>query len=245
MVKDKPLILRHADIGQHLWLGKLENYVDFIMLSSETIEVVETIRECQIAYNGKVNGVILDAQVNLNEIRKEFKGIPIETGVALQQDLKLRDQFLTRVFMGFEFEKVIEAQSVKALVAFQSDYKYLLMAYSPLKQKELGKIVGNTKKESVKEAFEKYYGILSEALSVLTTNGRNINMLSHMFGYFSQALSAQERVLFSDCLERYERDEVPLWVPLEMIRIWAIQFDQEYLLRQKIFEVYPQTLKTE
>ncbi|MHC1750589.1 MAG: DUF1722 domain-containing protein [Cellulosilyticaceae bacterium] len=44
-----------------------------------------------------------------------------------------------------------------------------------------------------------------------------------MFGYFLQALSVQERGLFSDCLERYERDEVPLWVPLEMIRLWAIQ----------------------
>ena len=45
---------------------------------------------------------------------------------------------------------------MKDLVSFQSDNKYLFMAYNQVKQKELGRIIANHKNEKIEVVFENY-----------------------------------------------------------------------------------------
>ena len=85
----------------------------------------------------------------------------------------------------------------------------------------------------------KYHQILCKALSEGTSKGRNINMLLHLFGYFSKELSKEEKAFFLDNLSMYESDKVPFTLPLSIIESWAIRFDNKYLLRQKIFNIFP------
>lgn len=183
----------------------------------------------------KVSGIFCDYLCN------EFKNIPIEDEGRLS-NFNIREHFLTRIFVDFEFEKVIESKSVKSLIDFQSDYKYLLMAYSPYKQKELGKIVGNVKKETIEDDLIKYHEILLKALSGITNNSRNINMLLHLFGYFSKDLSKEEKSFFLDYIQMYQTNKISFSVPLTIIKSWAIRFNNQYLLKQKIFDIFPKEL---
>ncbi len=53
-------------------------------------------------------------------------------------------------------------KNMKDLVSFQSDNKYLFMAYNQVKQKELGRIIANQKNETIEIVFDNYEKTLYE-----------------------------------------------------------------------------------
>lgn len=168
----------------------------------------------------------------------EFNDVPIESeGRLLNSDIK--EHFLTRVFTSFNFENMAKEKSIKSIIDFQSNYKYLLMQYSPSKQKELGRIVANINKDTIEGDLKIYNNILSKALANKSNSGKNINMLLHLFGYFSDDLSQEEKAFFLDRIKMYQECKVPFCVPLNIIRSWVIRFNNKYLLGQKIFDVFP------
>ena len=173
-----------------------------------------------------------------DNILNEFNGLAIEDEGRLM-NFDIREHFLTKVFVSFNFEKVAREKSVKSLIDFQSDYKYLLMAYSPSKQKEMGRIVANSTKETIEDDLKEYGKMLSNALITKTTRNRNVNMLLHLLGYFSNDLSKEEKAFFLDVIEMYQSGKTPFSVPLAIIKSWVIRFKSEYLLRQKIFDIFP------
>lgn len=173
-----------------------------------------------------------------DNILNEFNGLAIEDEGRLM-NFDIREHFLTKVFVSFNFEKVAREKSVKSLIDFQSDYKYLLMAYSPSKQKEMGRIVANSTKETIEDDLKEYGKMLSNALITKTTRNRNVNMLLHLLGYFSNDLSKEEKAFFLDAIEMYQSGKTPFSVPLAIIKLWVIRFKSEYLLRQKIFDIFP------
>lgn len=167
----------------------------------------------------------------------EFGDIPIEDEWRLT-NYNIREKFLTWLYANYNYIKVEEVKSVNELVNFQSQYKYLLMAYSPSRQKELGKIVGSATKANVSDKIKEYKEVLSKTLAISPRTMRNINMLLHLFGYFSKDLSKEEKAFFLDTLEKYQNKKVPFSLPLTIIKSWAIRFNNEYLLEQKIFESF-------
>lgn len=168
----------------------------------------------------------------------EFGEIPIEDEGRLT-NYNIREKFLTWLYANFNYIKVEEVKSVNELVKFQSQYKYLLMAYSPSRQKELGKIVGSATKTNISDTIKEYKEVLSKTLATTPRTMRNVNMLLHLLGYFSKDLSKEEKAFFLDTLEKYQNKKVPFSLPLTIIKSWAIRFNNEYLLEQKIFESFP------
>jgi uncharacterized protein YbbK (DUF523 family) len=53
-------------------------------------------------------------------------------------NFRIREHFLTKLFTTFSFRQVILSNCMSQLVKFQSDNKYLLMAYYQREQKSLG-----------------------------------------------------------------------------------------------------------
>ncbi|MCF8020852.1 conserved protein of unknown function [Petrocella atlantisensis] len=155
---------------------------------------------------------------------------------------QIREHFLTRIYTMAAFDKVKASQSMKSLVKFQSDNKYLLMAYHQANQKVLGKIVANHEHKPVKEVMEAYEEVLYKSFMNPMRQGRNMNMLLHLFGYFSKELNKDEKAFFLDRMEDYQNHKIPYSVPLSIIHSWAIRFDNPYLKDQTIFEAYPKVL---
>lgn len=154
----------------------------------------------------------------------------------------IREHFFTRVFTTAYFKVVKKHKSMKELVDFQSDNKYLFMAYNQTKQKELGRILANKTKLPIKEVFEKYERVLYELLNRTPRYTSNIHVCHHIFGYFKSELKQGEKDHFLSLLEKYAEKKIPLSSLLVVLKSWALRFEEEYLLRQTYFEPYPEAL---
>lgn len=154
----------------------------------------------------------------------------------------IREHFLTRIFALAEFRHIKEKNNINDLIKFHSNNKYLLMVYSQAQLKVLGKIVGNHEKKHIGEVLKEYERHLHKAFCCEADTGRNINMLLHLFGYFSKDISKDEKAFFLENLEDYSNSRIPFSVPLSLLRSWIIRFDNEYLRKQTIFESFPQSL---
>lgn len=151
----------------------------------------------------------------------------------------IREHFLTRVFTLARFDVVKKSLKMSEVVKFQSEHKYLLMAYSQVEQNALGRIVANHEKKSIKEVIESYEIHLKKALMKSLKKGRNTNMILHIFGYVSDQLSDTEKAYFLDQLSLYNNHKKPMSAIMTMLYAWVIRFDESYLLDQVIFEPYP------
>ena len=154
----------------------------------------------------------------------------------------LREHFLTKLYTYFKFQKVEESNSMKELVKFHSENKYLLMAYNQEELKHLGKIVGNHEKKSFKDITEEYKKHLGLALANVPKKTGYINAFMHIFGYFSDDLSAKEKEFVLDRFEKYRWDMIHLSVLVNILNTYAIKYDMEYLLDQTIWITYPEEL---
>lgn len=175
------------------------------------------------------------------KILENFEGLAIEDEGRLT-NYNIRDHFLTRIYVLARYDNVIDEQSMGRLVEFHSRHKYLLLAYHQKHQKDLGRIVANHEKKSTDIVIESYLDVLKKALSKPLRRGTNINMLMHLFGYFKNELSKEEKAYFLDILEQYSLKKVPFSVPISVVYAWVIRFNESYLKDQWIFNPYPKDI---
>ncbi|WP_026590836.1 YbgA family protein [Bacillus sp. UNC437CL72CviS29] len=174
-------------------------------------------------------------------VLKEFSHIAIEEEGRLSNFI-IREHFFTRLFTIANFKILKHNRNLKDLIHFQSDNKYLFMAYNQVKQKELGRIIANPKKEKVEVVFENYEKTLHELLMRTPRYTSNINVCAHILGYFKMKLKKQEKEHFLGLLHKYAEKKIPLSSLLAILKSWAIRFEENYLLRQTYFEPYPEVL---
>jgi len=175
------------------------------------------------------------------DVAKRFPSLPIEDEARLG-DWRIREHFLSRIFMQADFRRVRESGSMRELVRFHSEKKFMLMAASQRALSELGRIVANHEKLSPRDAIEAYGEKLSPAFAKIPRTGRIINVLMHGLGYVSKEIKASERKYFLDSLERYRNGRIPMSVPVNILHELAIRFETDYLLDQSFFEPYPEEL---
>ena len=154
----------------------------------------------------------------------------------------IREHFLTQLFTIAHFKTLKKNKNMKALVEFQSDFKYLFMAYNQTKQKELGRVIANKDKRPIDEVYAKYEEILYKLLNRTPRYTSNINVCQHIFGYFKNKLKKEEKDYFLSLLSKYTEKKIPFSSLLTILKSWAIRFEETYLLRQTYFEPYPEML---
>ncbi len=154
----------------------------------------------------------------------------------------IREHFFTRIFTMARCRQLRQHGSMKDLVQFQAENKYLLMAYNQQYQRILGRITANPERLPWDEVVAAYEKNLGEALAEPPRFTANINVLQHCMGYFSDQLSRSEKGFFLDSLEQYREGKIPLSVPVHILRGYAVRFEEEYLLQQTYFQPYPAEL---
>jgi len=172
---------------------------------------------------------------------ERFPQFPIEDEGRIK-NFRIREHFLTKLFITAKFREMNTSPSMKALVKFHTESKFLLMACSQKQLKILGQIVANHEKRRTSEAFELYRTHLFNAFSIPTRYTSNINVLMHSMGYFSEKLSSKEKQFFLDSLEKYRAGKIPLSVNLGILKSWITRFEEAYLAQQDYFEPYPEGL---
>lgn len=175
------------------------------------------------------------------EVMKKYPYLAIEEEGRLT-NFRIREHFLTKLFIMFKFRQIEKVKSMAAMVKFHSDNKYMLMAYNQSEQNILGRIVANHEKRDLAELMRDYKNHLGLAFQRIPRFSNYINVLMHIFGYFSQNLSTKEKDFILGTFDKYKNGKIPLSVPVNLIRSYVIKYEQVYLLDQSIWEAYPEAL---
>lgn len=172
-------------------------------------------------------------------VRGRFPFLPMEDEGRLR-DPGLRENFIERVFVYRRWQEYIkEDGSLRSLVAFHTEHKYLIMAHSKKHYSALGKMVAEAKKMRRAELHENYLSLLMEGLQLLSTPKKNTNVLQHMAGHFKDTLSSDEKKELLEVITNYRDGLVPLIVPVTLLRHYARKYKEDYLARQYYLCTHP------
>ena len=165
-------------------------------------------------HNGRGRAPVLEKDMGIfaGHVKARFPHLPIEEEGRLT-NLKIREHFLTKLYTMMRFKEIERSKSMKDLVKFHSNNKYLLMGYHQNELRLMGKIVANHEKENMEIVIKNYKEHLTLALEEIPKYTNYINSLMHMFGYFSKDLNPQEKAFILGNLEKYREDKVHLSVP--------------------------------
>jgi len=157
-------------------------------------------------------------------------------------NLRLREHFLSKLYTLAEFRTIENNKSMQDLVKYHTRHKYLFMAYDQNILNELGNITANHANKKEQEVYSLYEKKLQEILLKPPTYKSIINVLSHIYGYFKNKLSKNEKKFFIDIVEKYRDNKVNLAVPIHLLRAWIIEYDVSYLKEQSFINPFPKEL---
>ncbi|MBN1861146.1 MAG: DUF1722 domain-containing protein, partial [Candidatus Thermoplasmatota archaeon] len=170
-----------------------------------------------------------------------FPFLAIEDEMRLQNPF-IREHYFTKIFTFARFRGIKQVGLLQPLLRFHTENKFLLMGYNQKELRNLGNILANQNKHPLPSVFSEYEQHLYNAFSKAPRYTSQINVLNHVFGYVSQDLKENEKKFYARLLQRYRGGQIPLSVLINMMRSWAIRFDQPYLLPQTFFQPYPEEL---
>lgn len=174
-------------------------------------------------------------------IFKYFPFIPKEDDGRVL-NFRLREEFLTKIFLHARFSKIFESGKIWDFIEFQSYNKYLFMSYSQSDLKKLWNILWTYDKnnfEIIKQEYKKYFELM---LLEKRTQKNMRNTFEHIFWYFKKYLSPAEKKYFIETMEMFSQERIPTSVITHMLKTWAISHNIEYVLKQSILEPYPEEL---
>jgi len=176
------------------------------------------------------------------ELRRVFPRLPVEEEGRLC-DAKLRDNFIERVFAYHRLRALWSTRwTMKSLVSFHTREKMALLAHDEPGYRRLGRLVAAGKSLPRDELRAKYETGFMEALGKLATPARHANVLMHMFGHFSDRLSAEARQEILTVIDDHRKGLVPLVVPLTLLRHYVRVLKVAYLADQTYLEPHPKEL---
>ena len=178
------------------------------------------------------------------QVIKRYPNLPIEEAGRLM-DSKLRENFVTRVFLYQEWRQLKDSANKSLaradIIDFHTNQKYLLMAKSQRHYKLAGRLLARAGKYSVKTLANRYEFILMDGMKRIGGRKGNTNALQHMQGYLKKKLSPNQKAELTGLIESYRVGEVPLIAPLILLRHYS-ESASNYYRDQRFLEPHPKAL---
>lgn len=170
-----------------------------------------------------------------------YNSYPIEDEWRLK-NFRLREEFLTKIFCLAEFREISRTKKIVDLTEFQAKNKYLFMFYSQSIQVLLWQILASYNKENIEEIYSYYYKQLLKLFDNPTKIWKMINSLNHIFWYFKDTCSKEEKEFFIETLDVYREWRIPTSSVISILKTWALRDKKEYILKQTILNPFPKEL---
>ncbi len=194
-------------------------------------------------YNDKGQPVKTGRGLFAAAFTNRFPRIPVEEEGRLH-DPALRENFIEQVFALKRWREVLaEKKTMGNLVDFHTREKLLFMAHSPKHYREMGKLVADGKKLSVSVLYDRYEGMLTDALGLRATVSKHTNVLMHVMGYFKKQLSGNEKQEVLELIGNYRSGHLPLIVPVTLLNHFVRKYSQPYLSIQTYLKPHPLDLQ--
>ena len=177
-----------------------------------------------------------------NVITQETPELPVEESGRLT-DPSLRENFITRVFAYHKWQQLKQfGFNHHSIIEFHSSYKYSLMAHSPASYIDLGRMLADAGKHEVDVLAERYFPLLMSALGKVATRKTHTNVLMHIQGYLKRVLSSIEKQELSKLINQYRLAQIPLIVPITLLKHHFNNHPHTYIAKQAYLEPYPDDL---
>lgn len=108
------------------------------------------------------------------------------------------------------FENLKKELTRYNLILFHTNNKFLVMSHNQEKLQVLGNIVVNHQKKSSDELIKYYEVSLWQALSTTPTIKQHINVIIHIYGYFSNDFDHIQKRTFLNLLEQFRKEKTSL-----------------------------------
>lgn len=175
-------------------------------------------------------------------LKQAYPLMPIEEAGRLNDD-SLRENFIERVFLYDDWcQLVAGGLTPQRLIDFHSRHKFQLLAHCQRTYRELGPMLANLKARPLEEIANDYIHAVMDAMKKQVSRGAHVNTLQHMAGFLREGLSQEDRTLINEQIDAYLREDVPLIVPMTLLRGALRKVDQPYLQAQRYLNPYPDSL---
>lgn len=158
-------------------------------------------------------------------------------------DAMLRENFVNRVFAYRRWQDMRAAGlTAKTLIDFHARHKYMVMAHSQAAYQRLGRLLSHLKGVDLEQVADTYEAEFMTALKRRVGRKRHVNALQHIQGYLKDRINGDDKAELSDSIEAYRREEVPLVVPMKLLRHYFRCNPDNYIDRQWYLDPYPESL---
>lgn len=232
-VTDAFMAASHAYLDQ---LAHLDGYIVMKNSPSCGLERIKVYQENGHPHMQRTSGLFTQA------LKERYPLLPVEEDGRLN-DPALRENFLLRVFAHHEFRHTVNAEpSMKALIAFHSRYKYLVMAHSQPAYRALGRMLSGNDPRPIEELKDAYFSDFMSALSQPAKRRNHCNVLMHLVGYLKRSVDVSIRKDILSVIEQYRRGEVNLATPITLLHHYLMHYGSQYVKEQRYFAPYPSAL---
>jgi uncharacterized protein YbgA (DUF1722 family)/uncharacterized protein YbbK (DUF523 family) len=192
----------------------------------------------KVYYNNQPHreGVGIYAQVLL----KNNALLPVEEEGRLGNP-ELRENFIQRVYVYHRWQTLLQENlTVAKLTQFHARHKLIIMSHGDYQP--LGQLLSKATPENLTQVADEYIAKVMILLKKTVTRGQHVNVLQHIQGYLKKELSADDRAELGEIFERYHSGEVPLIVPITLLKHHFRKNPDPYIENSFYMSPYPQEL---
>lgn len=180
--------------------------------------------------------------IHANVILALLPNLPVEEEGRLH-DPVLRENFVNRIFTYQRWQQLRQSSiSAKSLIEFHTRHKYMIMAHSQAAYQRLGRMLSDLKVQDLTAVADLYEVELMAALARRAGRQRHVNALQHMQGYLKKQLDGGDKQELTESIEAYSRGEIPLIVPVFLLRHHFRRNPDPYIAGQWYLQPYPDEL---
>ena len=218
--------------------GRLAAISGYVFMSKSPSCGMERVKLYNTKGHAEKKGVGVYARVLMHSL----PNLPCEEEGRLN-DPMLRENFVNRVFAYRRWQSLRAAGiTAKSLVDFHARHKYMVMAHSQAAYQRLGRLLSHLKGVDLERVADAYEAEFMTALKRRAGRKRHVNVLQHIQGYLKQRIDGGDKQELAESIEAYRREEVPLVVPMKLLRHYFRRHPDHYIDRQWYLDPYPEPL---
>ncbi len=168
--------------------------------------------------------------------------MPVEEEGRLH-DPVLRENFIERIYTYRRWQELVgRGVTTARLVDFHTRHKFAVLAHGPEIYRRLGRLVAAAGTQPIGEMAAQYIALLMQGLRKRASRRGHTNVLQHVQGYLKTRLDADDKAELVEIIDRYRRGQVPLIVPLTLLRHHFRRHPSPYIDTQTYMNPHPPEL---
>lgn len=157
-------------------------------------------------------------------------------------DPGLRENFIQRVYVLYRWKKLLQkGLTTQSLTQFHAQHKLIIMSRGDYSK--LGQLLAEITQDTIEQTAQNYILQLMQILKKVTSRNQHVNVLQHIQGYLKKELDKDDKAELTEMIERYREGEIPLIVPLTLLKHHFRKCPEPYIENSYYMSPYPQELQ--